>query len=81
MNVKELKNLIDKLPDDMPVIIASDEEGNGFSHFDGYSISHYTEDDYEVDIHNPEDIEDRKRWAESDQEDYVVPPKAFVLWP
>lgn len=31
MNVKELKELIDNLPDDMEVIMQKDAEGNGYS--------------------------------------------------
>lgn len=31
MTVKELKNLIKNLPDDMEVILQKDEEGNGYS--------------------------------------------------
>ena len=35
MNVKDLKSLINDLPDDMEVIIQKDSEGNGYSPLSG----------------------------------------------
>lgn len=36
MTVKDLKKLIKDLPDDMPVILQKDPEGNGYSPLNGY---------------------------------------------
>jgi hypothetical protein len=80
LNIKELKELLDQYPDNTPVLIARDEEGNGFNHLNDYGFSHYTEDGYEVEVHHPNDIENYKEEALMDGEDYVEPPKALVLW-
>lgn len=81
MNVKELRELLNQYPDETPVLIARDEEGNGFNHLSDYGFSHYADDDYEVEVYHPDDIEELKKWAESDEEDYIEPAKALVLWP
>jgi len=80
MNVDQLIELLKEYPPDTKVLISRDPEGNGFAHLCELSYSHYS-DDYEVEVYHPDDIDERKRWAESDQEDYQEPEKAIVLWP
>lgn len=40
MNVRELKDALDNLPDDMIVVLAKDAEGNGFSPLWSASTDH-----------------------------------------
>lgn len=67
MNVGELKASLMSMPDDLPVIMARDQEGNGFHFLDCWVVSGFSNDD-EIDI-----------WegAEIDDEDDL----ALVLWP
>lgn len=68
MNVKELRELISDLPEDAPVIIASDEEGNSFHALDGWSVSAFAQSGYEFEVFD-------------DDPSYENDPKALVLWP
>lgn len=43
MNVKELRDLLAKLPDDLPVILQSDPEGNGYHIVRGAEADHVYE--------------------------------------
>jgi len=38
MNIKELKRLIKDLPDNLSVVMSTDEEGNCYNKLEGYSI-------------------------------------------
>lgn len=44
MNIKELKEIIQELPDDMEVILSSDEEGNSYFPAQNYNSSSIYED-------------------------------------
>lgn len=41
MTVAQLREALADLPDDMPVVMSKDAEGNGFSPLDGTGRSHY----------------------------------------
>jgi hypothetical protein len=68
VKVKELIKQLQGLDGDLPVILASDEEGNNFHHLDGAELSAYSEFGGEVDVIHPS-------VAEGDE------PLAVVLWP
>ena len=46
MKIKELKELINSLPDDMEIYVASDEEGNDFSKLNYISSNEYVVEDF-----------------------------------
>lgn len=67
MNVALLRAALASLPDDMPVILASDEEGNGFHKLSDAEESAYREG-WSVEVVHPDD----------EQGDEL---RALVLWP
>jgi hypothetical protein len=68
VKVKELIERLKQFDGDMPVILASDEEGNNFHHLDEAEVSAYSEYRGEIDVIHPDD-------AEGDED------AAVVLWP
>lgn len=73
MTVTQLRELLADLPDDMPVILSKDEEGNGFSPLaeaDPHK-HYYAESAWSGEIRHPDDIE------AGDKPDHIV----VVLWP
>lgn len=68
MNVKQLRELLAAMPEDMLVILSSDEEGNSFDFLRDVEVSAYSVYEREIDLIHPDD-------AEGDEE------KAVVLWP
>jgi hypothetical protein len=86
MNKKQLIESINKLPDDIEILSAKDDEGNGFNWVGDVSIGyiHKSEiNDYNVEmVMSPEDLEDYKdEWGIDDDEniedEYV---KVAVIW-
>lgn len=73
MTVAQLRETLAGLPDDMPVVMAKDEEGNGYSPLDEVDPHrhYYAESTWSGEIRHPDDIED------DDQPDHIV----VVLWP
>lgn len=71
MNVGELKSALADIPDDTPVLIASDEEGNNFNNFTELSESYVHNDEPMEPIH-PDDEDEYER----DELHLCV-----VLWP
>jgi len=45
MKIKELVEELQKLPQDLDIVIATDEEGNGFHNFSGVEYGIITEND------------------------------------
>lgn len=59
MKIKELIEELSKLDPELPVIVARDQEGNGFSELGCIEVSKYTEDSYDqVEVHHPDDWDD-----------------------
>jgi len=83
MTVKELKEQIKDLPDEMEVILQKDAEGNGYSPLEGIDSDAV----YEPDSTWSGDTYDTKWSAEDagmDQEDWdeiLARPRALVLYP
>jgi hypothetical protein len=74
VNVKELRDLLEGLPDERPVIISSDEEGNRFNDLVDVNGSGWIRrSEYEVDGVHPDDIGPEYEKSECE--------RAVVLWP
>lgn len=83
ITIKELKELIKDLDDDIMVVLSRDPEGNGYSPAHGYSHDHHFNakeaeivdfnepEDYLLDELEPEELEKLKQSVD----------KCFVLWP
>lgn len=72
MTVGSLRAVLSKFPDDMHVLVASDEEGNSFEHLYDVEVSKYYEIDREIQTVHPDDFD------EYDPDDLT---DAVVLWP
>ena len=66
MKVKELINFLSKLPQDLEVLTAIDEEGNGFNHISDDGVSIIKFDEYLDSVH-PDDYNEY-----DNLKDYVV---------
>ena len=58
MNIGELKALIKDLPDDMQVLITSDEEWNEVRKCDGFNMEDYVWCESEMEIYSSEDLDE-----------------------
>lgn len=81
MNVRELRDLIRELPDDMEVFASSDEEGNSFAPLEDWSISMAWQNGSEWETGpTAEEVELNDYYSDED-----LPPaeskSVFVLWP
>lgn len=72
MTVGELKQALEKVPDDMPVILSSDGEGNSYSPLASWSAGLLYEayTTWYGEVHNP-----------TDPDDTVDGDPCLVLWP
>lgn len=50
MKIKELVEELQKLPQDLDIVIATDEEGNGFHHFSGLGFCEIVEDGWSPEV-------------------------------
>lgn len=74
--VKDLKEALDKVPDDLVVLVAADEEGNSFKNVGAAQTDYaleFDDDTYEFDIVAEDDI-----GSEYDKDEVM---KVFVIWP
>lgn len=69
MNVKQLRKKLKGLPDDMPILLSSDPEGNDFSDLEAYGFEFFHRVQGEVELLDDED---------SNEYDGT---RALVLWP
>ena len=70
MNVKALKEALHALPDDLLVLVAKDEEGNGFLELQDVGVYPYETSGWTFDILDEDDVD-----VEEDD------PRGVVLWP
>lgn len=78
MTVKQLKKLIDKLPDNMLVVVSSDSEGNRYS--EAYSGEIHPFNKKENELYD----EEYEKECLEEGELYKKPKSvadAFILWP
>lgn len=80
MNVKELKEALANYPDDMPVILSSDEEGNGFNQLYDVAESMWFESRYGGETYVMEEFIGTLGYTEEDRAPEGA-VKALVLWP
>lgn len=72
MKVKELKEILETVSDDLEVILATDPEGNGFNVCDSFSFYGFMKIDNWVEIGNPEP---------EPSEDGSAFEECMILWP
>lgn len=76
MTIKELKEAIKNLPDDLEVILSKDQEGNDFKYLISLDVANIRSlDDEELEVVHPDD------YNELDKEEKLETSKALVLWP
>lgn len=76
MNVKELKKALSKYPDDIQVVLSTDEEGNGFSEIYNVAESMWFGDE----IYVMEEFIGTMGYTEEDRAPEGAVP-VIVLWP
>lgn len=88
MNVGELKRLLNEFPEDTPVLLATDEEGNSFYRLSDISAEmFFTDSPHCIEQIWPTDEYLKTKEAKAsgmDPDEDSAPPgtaKAFVLWP
>lgn len=79
MNVKELKEAIANLPDEMQIVLQKDPEGNGYSPIDGADPnSVYTEDG---EVYDMSWSADDACMTNEEWESMKVKPRTLILYP
>ena len=81
MKVHEVKALLDTYPDDMEVLIARDEEGNGFNSLEGYGQLVADKGEYEWEVCNPDELTSDPNDEDYDKVYFENPQNVIVLWP
>ena len=83
MKVKQLRDLLLNLPDDMEIILSKDAEGNHFSPLADYNADSiyvadttYSGDVYDDSWTADDAVVDEERWQEM-----LKSPRVLVLWP
>lgn len=75
MSVRQLKRLLETLPEDSIVVLSKDGEGNGFSPLDSHCEGYYEPTcTWAGDFVDAED-------GDYDEDDLARMEKAVVLWP
>lgn len=85
MNVKELRDLLKEFPDDMEILVARDEEGNGYHRLYETSVNMAVmPKDYGYIDHvypTPEEIEVREDLFEDEDGAPEEAERVLVIWP
>lgn len=82
MNVKELKEIIDNLPDDMEVILQRDAEGNGYEGLRCVDPDCLMREfGYECEVYSTEWSADDAGFEEDEWEEFKKQPRVLVLSP
>ena len=83
MTVKDLKELISNLPEDMEVILQKDREGNGYSPLEGGdSDAIYIPDStWSGEVYNTKWSAYDAAMEESEWEEMKLKPRALILYP
>lgn len=83
MTVRELKNLIDILPDDMEVIIQKDGEGNDFSPLAGvdYNSVYIPENTWSGNVCSMDNTAEEECMSDEEWEEIKSKPLSLVLYP
>ena len=79
MNVKELRESLAELPDDMEVVLQKDPEGNGYSPLSGADPdSVYTKDG---DVYSMNWTHNEACKSEEEWEEMKLRPRTLILYP
>lgn len=83
MNVKELREAIATLPDDMPIVMQVDPEGNGYGYLAGVDPDAvFVENGRELEVYDLSSSADDNCLDEDDwQELKDKNQRALILWP
>jgi hypothetical protein len=83
MNIKELKEAIENLPDEMEVILQKDSEGNGYSPLAGADPNavYITETTWSGDVYSMDWSAEDACMDEEEWDDLKEKPKCLVLYP
>lgn len=83
MNVKELKEALESLPDDMEVILQKDSEGNGYSPLSGADANaiYIADSTYSGEVYDADWSADDCCMDQEDWEEMQARPRALVLFP
>lgn len=83
MNVKELKEAIADLPDDMEVIMQKDAEGNGYSPLRGADPNaiYLPDSTYSGQVYSTKWSADDADASENEWKDMLKKPRVLVLFP
>ena len=80
MTVFELKAILADIPDDYTVILATDDEGNGFKELEGYTNGHYNDHEYS-DEQEISAVAANESNSEDEEEFANLPINCITLWP
>jgi len=83
MTVKELKNYIENLPDDMEVILQHDSEGNGYSPLSqaNFEARYMPETTWNGDVYFDEWTAEDNCMTDYEYEELKKNPRALILSP
>ena len=87
MNARELREVLKDVPDDYPIVLARDPEGNGYTELDGFSETeryYYQSDRNKIvdpDESDPLSEDGFYRSPEERAEIKATLPHCLVLWP
>lgn len=83
MNVKELRDLLLTLPDDMEIILSKDSEGNNFSPLADYGDNsiYIPETTYSGLVYDDVWTAEDACMDEADWQKHLDNPRVLVLWP
>lgn len=83
MNIKELKKIIDNLPDDMEVILQKDSEGNGYSPLSGGDTEavYIPEEGWYGEVYSTKWTAEDADMEDEDWDGILAQPRVLVLYP
>ena len=86
VTVGKLKKWLSEYPDDMPVVLSSDAEGNTYKYLAQYADLQIKEDGYHLEMYDSHDFDYYSEGYEGEEleelkEELEALPKVVVLWP
>ena len=83
MNIKQLKESIANLPDEMEVVLQKDSEGNGYSPLAGIDpdVVYIPDSDWSGDVYPMEWTSDDADMSDKEWEEIKSKPRTLILYP
>jgi hypothetical protein len=83
MNVKELKELLETLTEDMEVVLQKDSEGNGYSPLAGGDTEavYVPDSTWSGDVYSTKWSADDACMGDDEWKDILAKPRALILYP